>query len=282
MRQVIICVSAILSFLFSLPVAAQVSTNPSIQDFYGLELRHDHVTSPPPESLASSLVSNDEQVRFKALVALGLPDQEARKAPPSEVSLRFASLGTTEEKQAIITVWMPSGDMLFGAVAAHDGRSWERIANFSCWCKYEAGDLLGGFVQVKPGPDGHSELVIRASGGGTGLYARDEVHFRYFKGELRLVFSFQDRFDECIKGPCSSIYRWFYPERLDGAAGAVLVEAHVRLHSGTPEAEGAIPDLQLRNFEIPSCKSYKWDAKTFRYEAASQVRNPCNPAPPAN
>jgi hypothetical protein len=170
--------------------------------------------------------------------------------------------------------------MLFGAVAAHKGRSWQRIAKFSCWCKCEGGDLLGGFVNVEPSPDGYSELILHASGGGTGLYARDEVHFRYYEGELRVVFDFQDQFDECLKEPCSSIYRWFYTKCFDSAPGAVLVEAHVRPSSNTRQAVEWIPAPHVRDFEAPSCKTYKWDKKKFRYEPFSGARNPCEPSPP--
>lgn len=267
-----------LPMFLCLPIYAQVSTDPANKDFWGLKLSHDHAAWPTPESLVADLRSLDQQTRFAALAALGITDDEAKNRTPNEVLLRYASIGTTDEKQAVIAVWMPSGDMLFGAVAARKGHAWQRIANFSCWCKYEGGDLLGDFVKVKSSPDDYFELIVHASGGGTGLYARDEVHFRYYEGELRPVFSFQDRFDECLKNPCSSIYRWFYPERFDSDAGAVFVEAHVGSSTGPPKAEGPIPELQLRNFEAPSCKTYKWNKKNFRYEAFSAGRSPCEPS----
>lgn len=277
MRGTLAVLFVSISLFTSLPLAAQVSTNPANNDFYGLELSHHHAEWPSPETLVRNLRSLDNAARRNALLMIGVPNEGANSWVPNEVELRYAALGTTEDKQAILTVWAPSGDMLYGAVAARKGHVWMRIANFSCWCKYEGGDLLSDFVKIEPGPDGYSELIVHASGGGTGLYVRDEVHFRYYEGELRLVFSFQDRFDECLKSPCSSIYRWFYPEYFDSLSGAVLVEARAQSPSAAPTAEEAIPDLQLRNFNAPTCKTYKWNKKDFRYEAFTAGRSPCEP-----
>jgi hypothetical protein len=279
MRKIGTFLTLLMSLLFCLPVAAQISTDPAQKEFWGLELGHDHAQWPVPESLVADLRSLDDQVRFNALVMLGVPSEAAKNRTPDEVELRYASLGTTDEMQAIVAV-MTSGNTVYGAVAARKGHEWQRIAHFSCWCKYERGDLLGNFVQIEPAPFARSELVVHASGGGTGVYAREEVRFRLFRGELRAVLSFVTRFKECPPGhPCELTLRWFYPEVWEKTQGGVLVETHASIPLKAPDMELEIPELQLRSAQAFTCREYKWNENKFLYEAFSTAQNPCNPSP---
>jgi hypothetical protein len=269
------------SLCLCLPVGAQVSTDPANQDFGGLELSHDHAEWPSPESLVRNLRSRDEQARLNALLALGLPGEVARKSTPEEVVLRYASLGVTEEIQAIVGV-MVAGDTVYGAVAAHDGQAWKRVGHFSCWCKYEGGDTLGNFLQVIAAPDGRAELVVHASSGGTGVYARDEIHFRYYRGELRAVLNFQNLFEECPPDDgCNAVFRWFCPEISNSVSGGVLVEAHTTSPALiATQVEFGIRELQLQRTKALSCAAYRWNSRKFEYEALSTVTHPCNRSSP--
>jgi hypothetical protein len=135
------------------------------------------------------LQADDDQTRLQALAQIDAFKEQPNKVVerPSEVELRYASLGTGEEQQAIVAIYL--GPMLFGAVAARQNGIWIRIASFSCWCRYESGDLIGNFVGIEPGPDCGSELVLRASGGGTGVYSQNEARFATIAGNC--IWSFR-------------------------------------------------------------------------------------------
>jgi hypothetical protein len=170
-----------------------------------------------------------------------------------------------------------------GAVAAQVGSRWHRIAAFSCWCKYESGDLLAGFIRIQAGPGIGKELVIRASGGGTGVYSQQQAHFRYHQGQLHLVFTFVSRHRECDPtGPephsCEVERRWFYVNYWNSVPGAVLVESRLKVFPETdPEPEfTSLRELELTHAQKFSCKTYKWEKEKFRYERFV-APNPCNP-----
>lgn len=105
--------------------------------------------------IIADLHSPEDAVRLKALELLGLSQQQAQVKYAGQVSvdgveeveLRYASLGTDNANQAIIGAVL--GPVVFGAVATRTKAGWTRIADFSCWCKYERGDLLAGFIQVE-------------------------------------------------------------------------------------------------------------------------------------
>jgi hypothetical protein len=215
---------------------------------------------------------------------MGVPEEGLAKIDekPSEVELRYASLGTNDEQQAIVTVRM--APMLFGAVAVEERGVWHHVANFSCWCKYEAGDLIGKFVQIETGPDGGSELVLHASGGGTGVYTQNEARFRYYHGELHLVFSFVSRFRTCdptAPGPnqCQVERRWFYPQDLESIPGSVLVESRLSFSSNSvPEVQFDSRDLELSRAKTFSCRAYTWNKEKLLYTQSSTSK-PCNRRP---
>jgi hypothetical protein len=174
-----------LSLAFSISLSAQVSKPETKADLGSLTFSRTHLRWPTPDSLVKDLRADDDQTRLQALALIGASPSGDMPGTPLEVELRYASLGSDAQQQAIVGVDL--GPMLFGAVAVHENGVWHRIANFSCWCKYEFGDLVGDFIHVESGPENGLELVLRASGGGTGVYSQDEAHFRYYRGELHLV-----------------------------------------------------------------------------------------------
>lgn len=255
-------------------VSAQVqkqATNTDPQDGY-LTLRNSHIAWPSPESLIKDLQGDNDAARLRAANQLGIDEGSDAKSSPEEVLLRYATLGANWDEQTVIAVEYGSS-RLYGAVAVQKGGTWERVATFYCWCKYGIGDLLEEFIRVEPAPDGRSELVLRASGGGTGIYTQDESHFRYFHGELRRVLYFVNHARACdptAPGPytCKVERRWFINNSGDPSSGSTLVEANLDFqpNGGRMDVEFEVEDLQIRHAKAPSCRPYKWNAREFTYQ----------------
>jgi hypothetical protein len=264
-----------------LPSLACGPTSSTDDDLGHLVMNYEKVPWPSPESVLRNLRSNKYETFDHALALLGVPQtpEAASFYPPQDTELRYAELAEDGTRQAIIGVRRDS--MLYGAVSAQVGGRWQRIAAFSCWCKYESGDLLGGFIQLQAGPGVGQELVLRASGGGTGVYSQQQAHFRYYRGELHLVFTFVSRHRLCDptkRGPesCEVEQRWFYIKYWDSVPGGVLVESRFKL---SPEADPPLEFTSIRELELAhaqkiSCKTYKWDK--FRY-VPFLAPNPCVP-----
>jgi hypothetical protein len=271
-----------LSLAFSISLSAQVSKPETKADLGSLTFSRTHLRWPTPDSLVKDLRADDDQTRLQALALIGASPSGDMPGTPLEVELRYASLGSDAQQQAIVGVDL--GPMLFGAVAVHENGVWHRIANFSCWCKYEFGDLVGDFIHVESGPENGLELVLRASGGGTGVYSQDEAHFRYYRGELHLVLSFVSHFRACdptAPGPytCQVERRWFYANNWDSVPGGVLVESRFSFSPNSePEAQLHVRDLELSYAKTFSCKTYKWNKEKFLYTEFS-APNPCKPRP---
>jgi len=68
---------------------------------------------------------------------------------------------------------------------------------------YRGQDALAATVQIIPAPGPERrvperfELVMRASGGGTGIYTQNEVHFPIHHGKPHGVISFESRHRSC-------------------------------------------------------------------------------------
>jgi hypothetical protein len=270
-------------FAFTLDPSAGGAVPVADADLGPLTMNYNNVPWPSPESLLENLLAKDYATRDRALSLVGVPQttEAASFDPPQETELRYADLGVDGTQQVIIGV--RRDPMLYGAVAAQVGSRWHRIAAFFCWCKYESGDLLAGFIHIQAGPGVGQELVLRASGGGTGVYSEQQSHFRYHQGELHLVFTFVSRHRDCgLTGPephsCEVERRWFYANYWDSVPGAVLVESRLRVFPGTdPEPEfTSLRELELTHAQKFSCKTYKWDKEKFRYEPFVAT-NPCNP-----
>jgi len=265
---------AFLLLLLPWPLAAQGSAADQQADPDALELGHVHVDWPAPETLLKDLRSANYETRLKALSLVGMPYTTDTL---DELELRYGSLDNDSQEAILGAV---KGPYVYGAVAIHSTGGWKRIANFSCWCKYENGDLLARFMRVEDGPNGSSELVVRASGGGTGLYDQSEFHFRVHEGELRTVLSFKRRFRECPWSPsgngvCDGAHRWFYPQEWGQVQGGVLAETKFRFNvpeHQTLEPEYSIPELERLHAQTPICTKYVWDEKAFRYTQSSTAQ----------
>jgi len=292
-------------FVFALvTVAAQGLKLEPAEDLGYLEVRHDHVLWPPLESLAKDLRSKDDEVRQKALQLLGFTEQQARVAiwaqtspgrvigeavvTPDQIELEYAALGEDANQQSILAVHTSQNQLIFAAVAMPKANGWERIATFDCWCKYEmylGQDALAESVQVRPAPEPgpttpeHFELILRASGGGTGIYTQNEGHFRIYRGELHRVMSFISRKLSCSPSePCNFEKRWFYTTGIGNVMGGVLIEGRGRYASENQLTVGHfVRDLENRSLQEVTCSTYRWEEQSFRYEPIAAT-NPCEPA----
>jgi hypothetical protein len=234
----------ILGLTLSLMLRAQFKPEPGTSS---LQSRYDRATWQSPESLVRDLRSDDDGTRSKALLAFGYPkDQIHDEVPkPDEIEVRYAAIGGDATLDSIVAIDV-MGDLAYVAVAIPEGGVWRRIGVFHCWCKYES-DPIHPFVDVhlaasrsRPG----SELVLRPSGGGTGVYARDEVHFRVHNGALRNVMAIESFLRSC-PDTCTVINRTFR----DG----VLIESKERFDATAPPQNAM-------------CLQYEWDEPAFRYK----------------
>jgi len=290
--------------LVSLSAAAQGLKPAPVEDLGYLDVGHDHVQWPPPESLARDLRSKNDEVRLKALGLLGFTEHQARVTiwaqtsptrvigeavvTPDQIELEYAALGEDATQHAILAVQASQRQLTFAAVAVPGPKGWERIATFDCWCKYEmylGQDALAESVQVRPAPapgpttPGHFELILRASGGGTGIYTQNEGHFRVYHGELRRVMSFVSRKLSCPSPePCNFEKRWFYTTTFGNVTGGVLVEGRGK-YTGVnlPPVDRFVRDLENRSLREVTCSTYRWNEQSFRYEPLAAT-NPCEPA----
>jgi hypothetical protein len=221
-----------------------------------LESRYDHATWASPESIVRDLRSDEEGTRVNALQLFGYPEAELLDAPkPDEIELRYAALGNDAVRQAIVAITV-NGVMEYAAVAVPRANGWERIGTFFCWCKYENDPLQ--FVDVRPGGFSNrvwSELVLRPSGGGTGVYGKDEAHFRIHNGALRKVLSFVSFRRSCPPSPCTVETR--------SLSGNALVQ---RLQTEPHPAS-------------TTCTTYLWDEKGFLYRPLGLPTKCVKPAP---
>jgi len=293
-----------LLLLTSLSAAAQESIPVPIEESGYLGIRHYHVQWPTPESLVNDLRSKNDSVRLNALRLLGFNEQEANTTiwaqtsptkvigeavvTPDQIELEYAALGEDATQQAILAVHATQKQLTFAAVAVPRPQGWERIAVFDCWCKYEmylGQNALAESVQVRPAPDPspstpeHFELILRASGGGTGIYTQNEGHFRIRDNELHNVLSFVSRRRACPPSePCKIERRWFYTTAFGNATGGILFEGRGGYASTSqPLVDYTVRDLEVRMLQEVTCSTYRWDQQSFRYEPFS-VLNPCEPA----
>ena len=291
--------------LVSLSAAARGLNSAATADLDYLYVSRQHAQWPSPESLATDLRSKDQGARLKALRLLGFTEQQAHVkiwtptqpakvageavVTPDQIELAYAALGEDASQQAILAVQTSQAQITFAAVAVPTPQGWERVATFECWCKYEmylGQDALAEFVQLRPAPEPgpaspeHFELILRASGGGTGIYTQDEGHFRLYHGELRRVMSFVSRHLSCPPTPCRLEKRWFYTTGFGNVMGGVLVEGRSTYASDNqPPVSHFVRDLENRTLQEISCSTYKWDEQSFRYEPLA-VTDPCKPLGP--
>ena len=251
-------------------VVAAAPEQSSWERIGALRLNRAHATWTSPESLVRDLRSQDTAVRLRALQLVGIDGSGdfIADAVPDEIELRYASLGGGHPKQAIVLV--EASSYAYASVAVPSANAWERIAVFECWCKYEGYTLLDDFVRVEYTDHLIPDLVVRASGGGTGLYEQTEARFDLKGGELRKALSFTSRRRDCPVGTNTCLYehRWF--------ASGELVEAKAKFDS---ELNFDWNFADAHGFKSITCAAYSWDAASFTYIRLGTAK-PCKYEPP--
>jgi hypothetical protein len=250
-------------------MVASAAQQPSWERIGELRVNRTHAAWTSPESLVRDLRSQDKAVRLKALRLVGTDANSEdlfADAGPDEIELRYASLGEGRIKQAIVMV--EASSYAYAAIAVPSVNAWGRIAVFECWCKYE-NRLLDDFVRVEYTYHGIPDLLLRASGGGTGLYEQTEARFALRGGEMRKVLSFVSRRRECPVGTDTCLYerRWFKNDQ--------LAEAKAALASDVNE-DWELTDA--RHLKSITCTAYKWDATRFAYTRSGTAK-PCKYEP---
>ncbi len=276
-----------------------------------IDVDHQHVPWPSPEAMFADLRSPDDPIRLKALERLGLTggayrdiwsegDQPKvigkRLITPDQVRLTYAALGSDAEQQAILAVELDDLQTTIVAVMTPAAHGWQRIAQTTCWCKYDLpldGDGLSIFAQLRPaaptpnhGPNPRwpqlFELVVHESGGGSGIDVQDEAHFRMHDGELREVLGFTSRRVSCPPAiNCRLDRRWFTWSDFAGGLSGVLVEGHATF-SAQPGLLFEVRDLETRHLQHFTCTRIHWSEQRFRYERAEHSAGPCKTATPGS
>jgi hypothetical protein len=270
-----------------------------------LAVNRDHVPWPAPESVVTSLRSTDEDTRLKAFYLLGFTETQAHQVvwdsgkvtgkkvvTAGPIELIYSFLGEDPTQQAVLTLQIPELATTYAAVIAPASKGWLRVAAFSCWCKYDAHtgkDSLAELIQLHPVLETaattppHSELVLRGSGGGTGIYTQTEAHFRMHDGDLHLVVSFVSRRLSCPGTDlCALEKRWFYADWFgNNEPGGILVEGSGKFAGGEP-VQWAVRDLENRHLRNLACTNFKWNERSFRYEKLTPSAGTTNPCPRAD
>lgn len=278
------------------------------EDFGYAEVNQEHVQWPSPESVLRDLSSPNDETRLNALKLAGVGDRQTHTAvwsqshvPPAKIigeavitpdrtQLSYAALGGDATQQAIVAFEVSSLSSTFMAVAVRRGQRWERVAALSCWCKYDRDpdqDALAEFVSLHPAPEAlpakqqHYELVVRSSGGGTGIYTQYEAHFRFYHNELRRVLQFVSGYrssDPTAKPPWLILEkRWFTIAPVGTSAfGGTLVEAKGTFPADKyPQIQWSVKPLMDMHLQEIHCRNYKWNQQTFRYEPLDEAVTAC-------
>lgn len=309
MLKATLIAAVLIGFAVDCATAQQAST------VFGVNVDHananwDHAKWPAPEAVANDLRSANEETRVKALELIGFTDEQVHRpvwsqgtptqsigtkaVTPDEIRLTYAAIGDSETKQAILAVYVEEMQTAQLAVAVPVAGGWERIASLGCWCKYEMNngdDALSAFMQLQSAPGTTPsaprtfELVVRASGGGSGLYDQTEARFRIFREELRQVISFTSRYRNCdgTASPpiCTGERRWFYPTQLADGPGGVLVRNFGEFPAdGQTSIFWSVRDLEIRKLQRVQCTRFRWDSQRFSYQQVTSATNSCATALP--
>lgn len=209
-------------------------------------------------------------MRLRALHLVGIDASKYffADAVPAEIELRYASLEGGDSKQAIVLV--EAASYAYASVAVPSANAWERITVFECWCKYQGPTLLDDLVRVEYTDHFIPDLVLRASGGGTGLYEQTVARFALKGGELRKVLSFISRRRDCPVGTSICLYdhRWFTHGQL--AEAKARFDSELNLDWNFADAHG---------FRSITCTAYSWNPASFTY-IRSGAAHPCKYEPP--
>ena len=201
-----------------------------------------------------------------ALSALGIPTKAAEDA-----RLLFEDLDGDQKAEALLTVELDGADVVL-IVLKEKGDQWYRLPpqeEFSCWCKYESAPL-DTFVEVVNWSYSFDKtrqprklLLVRGSGGGTGLYERGLGVFALDGFRVRPVFATAEERRECPwpEGDCKLDHTivTFHTRR----------ERHLlitqKIHVLVPADKSEDAENWWAGIPPSSCETYQWDSKEFKF-----------------
>jgi hypothetical protein len=255
---------------------------PQMRSQFYLEPLKEPVAVPPLMQLFRDLTScqgfsgscdeKGAERQTAALSALGIPTKSAEGA-----RLLFEDLDGDQKPEALLTVDIDMSDVVL-VVLKQKGDQWYRLSpqdEFSCWCKYEMSPLET-FVQVVEWSDPVEKagqprklILVRGSGGGTGLYERSLGIFALDGFRVRPVFETIEERRECswpVENCKLDHVITTFEDRLEkGDTIAHMLVTH-KIHRTRPENDD-LSDDESWWIGIPpsSCKTYLWDSKGFKF-----------------
>ena len=266
----IVCCRSIRSQFYLEPTPGPVAVPPPMQLFHDLTACNGY---------SSSCDEKNAESQSAALSALGIPSKFA-----DDARLLFEDLDGDQKAEALLTVDIDGADVVL-IVLKEKGDQWYRLPpqeEFSCWCKYESAPL-DTFVEVvnwsysfEKASQPRKLLLVRGSGGGTGLYERSLGVFVLDGFRVRSVFETTEERRECPwpEGDC----------KLDHAVVTFDTRSEPRVLIAHKIHESIRPN-NLRDEEqwwvgVPpsSCGTYQWNSKEFKFiESRTANVNHCRP-----
>ena len=248
----------------------------SMRSQFYLEPTPGPVAVPPPMQLFQDLTacngysgSCDQKSAEKqtaALSALGIPTKFAEDA-----RLLFEDLDGDQKAEALLTVDIDGANVVL-ILLKEKGDQWYRLPpqeGFSCWCKYESAPL-DTFVEVvkwsysfeKTGQP-RQLLLVRGSGGGTGLYERSLGVFALDGFRVRPVFEATEEHRECPwpEADCKLDHAIITFDTRGEPPVLIKQEIHTSMR---PDNLGDVENWWV-GIPPSSCETYQWDSKMFKY-----------------
>lgn len=223
---------------------------------------------PYPECGESCDSKEQKAERAEALRELGIPTEYFEEA-----RLVFEDLDGDGVPEAVFTIDVDYADVVLAVLKQKDGQ-WFRLPSppdFSCWCKYETSPL-DTFVEIVKWSDSFENagqprrlILIRSSGGGTGLYERGVEAYALDGFQLRQVFADEEEYRECPwpEGECHFRHALLTFELRSKNRALIVKQVRVADDGRNfgPEQSWWV------GLPVFACKAYTWNHTDFRFEA---------------
>jgi hypothetical protein len=261
----------------------------SMRAQFELEPTPGPVAVPPPMQLFHDLTAcngfsgacddKSAERQTAALSVLGIPTKFAYDA-----RLLFEDLDGDQKAEALLTVDIDDADVVL-IVLKEKGDQWYRLPpqeGFSCWCKYESAPL-DTFVEVvnwshsfEKASEPRQLLLVRGSGGGTGLYERSLGVFALDGFRVRSVFETTEERRECPwpEGDCKLDHTIITFDTRVERRVLITHKIHVSMRPDN------LRDAESWWIGIPpsSCETYQWDSNGFKFiESRAASVDYCRP-----
>lgn len=225
---------------------------------------------PPAEEDENCKTDERDKVQADALNSLGIP---AKGVYSVKARLVYEDIDGDGVAEALFTVEIDGSDVVL-VILKHQGDQWYRLPSppgFSCWCKYERSPL-DSFVELRgwrgPGEEQTRLIVVRASGGGTGLYERSLGMYALRGLEIKSVFDIVDERRECDwpDGHCES--KHVIVEQGIGTPPSLVTREIRQTNDFTKSGSG---ESWWAGLPVASCQAYAWNASDFKFVQSAET-----------